>query len=232
MAQPPPAQLVFRLDGPPRFGRDDFLPASCNLAALQTLERWPDWPDCVLILRGPAGAGKSHLGAIWASLSHAPTCLASEVDAGTVDRLRAAGALFVEDADRLPRDEPSLFHLLNAARQSRCYVLLTARSDPMQWGIRVPDLLSRLRLAPTATIDDPDDALVRAVLVKLLADRQLGVDVNLIDYAAKNLGRSLADARSFVELADGQSLAAGRRITRTIAADVLAAISSSRDEGD
>ena len=232
MVQQPHAQFVLPLDGPPRFGRDDFLAAPCNLAALSIIERWPDWPDCVMVLRGAAGAGKSHLGAIWADLSAAPSVRGSDVDAGMVDRLRAAGAILVEDADRPSRDERSLFHLVNAARQNRCYLLLTARSHPTHWGIGVPDLLSRLRLAPTVTIDDPDETLVRAVLVKLLADRQLAVDVHLIDYAAKNLGRSLADARTFVDLADRRSLAAGRRLTRPIAAAVLAEMFADGAERD
>ena len=232
MAQPPHTQFVLPLDGPPRFGRDDFLGAPCNLAALTAIERWPDWPDCVMVLRGAAGAGKSHLGAIWASISAAPVVRGSAVDAGMVDTLRASGAMLIEDADRLPRDEPALFHLVNTARQNGCYLLLTARSHPTHWQIRVPDLLSRLRLAPTATIDDPDDTLVRAVLVKLLADRQLGVDLHLVDYAAKNLGRSLADARTFVDLADRKSLAEGRRLTRVIAAEVLADMLAEGDECD
>ena len=230
MAQPPHAQFVLPLDGPPRFGRDDFLTAPCNLAALTAIEQWPDWSDCVMILRGAAGAGKSHLGAIWANLSAAPIVGGSDVGAGMVDTLRTAGAILIEDADRLSRDERALFHLVDAARRNRYYLLLTARSHPAHWAISVPDLLSRLRLAPTVTIEDPDERLLRAVLVKLLADRQLAVDLPLIDYAAKNLGRSLADARTFVDLADRKSLAEGRRLTRVIAAEVLADMSAA--DGD
>ena len=33
---------------------------------LTLIERWPDWPDRIVVLIGPEGSGKSHLAAIWA----------------------------------------------------------------------------------------------------------------------------------------------------------------------
>ena len=43
-------------------------------------------------------------------------------------------------------------------------------------------LRSRLRMAAPAALGAPDDDLLRKVLVKLFADRQLVVDKPLIDY--------------------------------------------------
>lgn len=232
MARPPHAQLALDLGAPPRYGRDDFLPAPCNRAALDVLERWPAWTDRVVLLRGPPGAGKSHLAAIWSDLSAAPIISAASLDETALDRLRDHGALALEDADRCLRDEATLFHLLDMARQAGYFVLLTARADPSVWPICIADLRSRLRLSPIVTIGDPDESLLRAVLVKLLADRQIAVEPQLLDYVTKHLGRSLADARSLVDLADRRSLAAKGRITRTIAAEVLADLSAARDADD
>ena len=232
MARAPNRQLVLDLGAAPRYERDDFLAASSNQAALDLVERWPNWPDRVLVVSGAAGSGKSHLAAIWSDLSGAPIRSALDVNETAIDDLRSARALVIEDADRAPRDETALFHVLDTARQTGCFLLLTSRVKPTGWMINIPDLLSRLRLAPAVTIGDPDETLLRAVLVKLLADRQIVVDPGLLDYAARNLGRSLADARSFVDLADRHSLAASRRITRAIAADVLAGLAANRDETD
>ena len=44
------------------------------------------------------------------------------------------------------------------------------------------DLASRLKALPVVTLAPPDDALLRAVLVKLFADRQLAVDESLVGF--------------------------------------------------
>jgi chromosomal replication initiation ATPase DnaA len=61
-------------------------------------------------------------------------------------------------------------------------------------------------------------------MVKLFADRQLAVDTTVIDYLASRMERSIAAARQLVAALDRASLAAGRRITRPVAADVLASL--------
>ena len=46
----------------------------------------------------------------------------------------------------------------------------SARTAPSGWPIGIPDLASRLRALPVVTLAAPDDAMLRAVLVKLFAD--------------------------------------------------------------
>jgi chromosomal replication initiation ATPase DnaA len=102
-------------------------------------------------------------------------------------------------------------------------VLITGASAPDAWGLRTPDLLSRLRLAPAIRLDAPDDALLRAVLVKLFVDRQLVVDTTVVDYISLRIERSLARAAEVVTALDREALSLGRRITRPMAARVLGA---------
>jgi chromosomal replication initiation ATPase DnaA len=218
-----PKQLAFDLPLDPRFGREDFLVSPSNEAAYGSIERWPDWPDTILLLNGPPGSGKSHLASIWATTARAWTVDAFEVTRDKVPHLVSNGALLIEDADRGERDEPALFHLLNLARERKAFVLLTCASAPDRWGLRVPDLLSRLRLAPSVALHPPDDALLRAVLVKLFVDRQLVVDTTVVDYIAVRIERSLARAAEVVAALDREALSRGRRVSRPIAAAVLEA---------
>jgi chromosomal replication initiation ATPase DnaA len=127
----------------------------------------------------------------------------------------------LEDADAAPKVENELFHLLNLVRESDTYLVVTARRWPDSWGLATRDLLSRLRLAPAIEIGEPDDALVRAVLVKLFVDRQLVVDTSVVEYLALRIERSLDAARAVVEELDREALALRRPITRPVAADVL-----------
>ena len=224
-----PRQLTLDLPIETRFGREDFLVSPSNADAFETFEAWPAWPDRVLLLLGPTGAGKSHLGAIWAERSHARILPASALAGADVSALAAVGPLLLEDVDSARGIEAELFHLLNLVRNSaNGWLVLTARAWPDGWGLRTPDLLSRLRLAPAVEIAEPDDALVRAVLVKHFIDRQLVVDTTVVEYLAMRIERSLDAARQVVEALDREALMAGRRITRPMAGDVLRALEAAR----
>ena len=216
-----PRQLAFDLPLDPRYGREDFLVSRSNETAYVLIERWPDWADTVLLLVGPAGSGKSHLASIWAETAKAWTVDAFEVTHERVPHLVSNGALVVEDMDRLNRDEAALFHLLNLARERKASLLITCGTPPDRWGLKVPDLLSRLRLAPSATLSPPDDALLKAVLVKLFVDRQLVVHTSVVDYIALRIERSLADAAAVVAALDREALSRGRRVSRPMAAELL-----------
>jgi chromosomal replication initiation ATPase DnaA len=216
------AQLVLDFALEPRFGREDFLAAPSNEAALAVIETWPRWPDRVQLLVGPEGAGKSHLGAIWANQAGARSIAATALDRVDMPGLVDRGAVLVEDGDRIDwAGEAALFHLANLVRESGAFLLLTARRRPDHWGLRTADLLSRLRSAPAAEIGQPDDALVRAVLVKLVADRQIAVEADVVDYVARRIERSPAAARAVVAALDRESLVLGRRVTKAIAGDLL-----------
>ena len=216
-------QLPLELGFAPRYGADDFLVDASNADAYDTIVRWPEWSDRVTVLVGPEGSGKTHLASIWSEAAGAQTWQG--------DRLREASPtdvaqsnVVIDDADRVGGAEATLFHVLNIAREGRCFLLLTARQAPDQWRLQVPDLLSRLRLAPLLQLEAPSDDLIRAVLVKLLLDRQLLVDQAVVDFAAIRIHRSLGRVRRLVEALDRTSLANNRRITRPVVTEVLAEI--------
>jgi len=215
-----PRQLALALPHAESFAREDFLAGVSNKAALGLIERWPDWPDRMLALVGPEGAGKSHLAAIWAEIAGARRVSARALGETGLMGALATGALVVEDASaRL--DERALFHLLNLVRQEEAFVLITAQTAPASWRVELPDLASRLRAVPVVELSAPDDALLRAVLVKLFADRQLAVDESLIGYLATRIERSFAGARAAVEELDREALRLKRPVTRALAAELL-----------
>ena len=218
-------QLALDLAFAPRYGADDFLVTPANEDAHATLARWPAWPGQVLLLAGPDGSGKSHLAAIWAATAAARQIEAADLqDQAPTDLVQTP--LLIEDADRDALPEEALFHLLNRVREAGTHLLITARTPPDLWGLMIPDLLSRLRLAPLLRLKAPDEDLLRAVLVKLFIDRQLSVESSVVDYLALRLDRSLGAARRLVDALDKASLQSHRRITRPVAAETLAALSS------
>ena len=214
-----PRQLALALDHPESFAREDFLSGPVNAAALALIEAWPAWPHRSAILIGPEGSGKSHLAAIWAQNAGARQVAARGLEEAMVPAALATGALVVEDLAPGLFDEGALFHLLNLAREDDAYLLLTARAAPHD--VSIPDLRSRLRALPVIALAAPDDTLLRALLVKLFADRQLAVDESLISYLALRVDRSFAAARRLVGRLDEEAMRQKRPLTRTFAAEFL-----------
>src|SRR6202046_157553 len=169
----PPRQLTFRWPHSPSYAREDFLSAPSNVDALTAIELWPNWAGRMLMLVGPEGAGKSHLGAIWAGSAGAVRLSGAELDEQRLKACAEARAVLIEDAEQSRGAEAFLFHLINAALQHNAWLLLTSRSAPDAWSVNIPDLLSRLRLAPIVRLAAPDMELTEAVLFKLFNDRQL-----------------------------------------------------------
>lgn len=216
-----PVQLTLALDHPESLARDDFVAGPTNAAALDMVERWPDWPARTLALVGPRGSGKSHLAAIWAQRAGARIVAARMLGEAAVPAALSSGAVVVEDAAEGVVNERALFHLLNIAGEEQGHVLLTAQSAPAAWTLRLADLASRLRAVPVVTVAPPDDALFRAVMVKLFADRQLTVDEALLVYLERRVERSLIAAQRIVAALDGEGLRQHRPVTRALAAEFL-----------
>jgi chromosomal replication initiation ATPase DnaA len=217
----PPRQLTFRWPHSPSFEREDFLPAPSNREALSAIELWPNWAGRMLTLVGPEGAGKSHLGTIWAGVSGAITLLGEALNEKSVEACGRARAVLFEDADRARQAEALFFHVVNMALQNDVWMLLTCRTPPDAWGLKTPDLLSRLRLAPVVRLTAPETELTEAVLFKLFSDRQLQVEPHVISYIALRIERSLGVAREIVAALDSEALTQGRRVTRAMASDAL-----------
>ena len=216
-------QLAFDFPRREARGREDFLVSGANAIAVAQIEAWRDWPGSKLVLIGPDGSGKSHLAAVWAGLAGAASMAAADLASADLPLL-AAAPVVLEDVDRIAGDlaaETALFHLHNLASEAGASLLLTARAAPRAWGLTLPDLASRMQAASIATLDALDDALLAALLAKLFADRQITPPPRLIDYCLRRMERSSAAAQALVAALDTRSLAEGRPIGQSLAAEIL-----------
>ncbi len=217
-------QLVLDLGHRTALGAEDFLVGHSNAAAVALVDRWPDWPAPAALVVGPLRSGKTHLAHVWQLRASAGIVAAAQLSEDVVSRLSSTGALVVEDLDRGISCERTLFHLLNLSREHGSGILMTSAAPPGDLAISLPDLRSRLRAAVTVEISAPDDGLLRAVLVKHFADRQLSVDPQVVAWLLVNMERTMADAARVVEAIDRLALASRRKVTRALAADALARI--------
>ena len=215
------SQLALDLPVENFFSREDLVAGSANAMALEMVDSWPDWPGLLVILAGPVGSGKSHIGGVWAGQSNAKIISMDRLENLGEDRDNES-TLLLEDARDDNINEIELFHILNAKRSANASILITSRTWPWDWGIALPDLSSRLRAAQLVELGEPDDELLRQVLFKLFADRQLAVEAMLVDYLVVRMERSLDTAVRVVARIDGVALAQKRKITRQLAGEILA----------
>ncbi len=223
-------QLVLDFEHRPSLTGDDFLVSDCNREAIDWIDSWPDWPSPALVIIGAPGAGKSHLAAVFAGRSNALQVTADAFSEAASD---VEEDLVVEDVDQVLAEayEEPLLHLYNAAKESGHRLLLTARTPPVRWGIKLADLRSRMNAALTVEIGPPEDSLIAALLVKMFADRQVQVSHDVISYAISRMERSFPAARLVVEKADELALREKKRITVPLIKRVLEAVEQEEDNG-
>ena len=199
-------QLALPFAHQPHYRVRDFLPAASNEAALAWLDPGVVWPGGRLALWGEAGVGKTHLLTIWAERAGADLIPIANLRGLPPRPLRPVA---LDDADACA-DEPALLHLLNAAAEAGFPLLLAARAAPARWPVALPDLRSRLRAMTAVELGAPEEALLDALLARLLADRQLGVPAPLQSWLRRRLPRSPAALREAVCRIDRAGLAQGR----------------------
>jgi chromosomal replication initiation ATPase DnaA len=208
--------------------RDDLIVSDPLTAAVNIIDRWPNWAAPVVILCGPRGAGKSHLASIWrehadaVDLSVAP---GTELDGTNLGET----PVLIEDIDRQPIDETALFHLFNVVRQHGSTMLITSRLWPAAWPVALPDLRSRLKAATVVEIGEPDDELLAQVIVKLFADRQIAVDDKVVRYLVARMERSFEAATHAVDAIDRLALARRAKITPALAGEALSRLGTTTD---
>jgi chromosomal replication initiation ATPase DnaA len=224
------AQLLLDLHQRPALGAEDFVISRSNKAAADIVDRWPDWPHTVVLVVAPPRAGKTHLANVWRLKSGAGVVQAAEIGDACVPAAISAKAvaLLVEDLHAGIGEERVLFHLLNLAREHKLSMLLTSRAPPGELTIDLPDLASRLKALPVVTIAPPDDALIKAVLVKHFSDRQLSVDPSVISYIALRMERSMQAAAMIVAELDRASMATRRKVSYDLAKEIIGRLSTDK----
>ena len=191
-------QIALPLDWPVADSDEDFLVSPANRAAFDHFRRWSLWPVMATLLTGPRKSGRSLLGRIF---------------------VRKTGGRLFDDAEE--HDEEALFHAWNQAQAERKPLLIIAAAPPPAWEIRLPDLRSRLAATPHVEIEQPDDALLGDLVVKLLGDRGVAAPPEVADYLVARVERSYVAVQQVVDVLDRTMLLHHRRMTVPMARKAL-----------
>ncbi|WP_267393065.1 MULTISPECIES: chromosomal replication initiator DnaA [unclassified Sphingomonas] len=193
------SQLALPLGWPADPRDEAFLITPSNARAAHTLEHWATWPVMAAVLTGPRKSGRSLLARIFAAKS---------------------GGTIIDDAERVP--EQQLFHAWNQAQAEHRPLVIVADALPPAWGVKLPDLRSRLAASPHAAITAPDDELMHALFGQLFLRRGLDARPDLVDWLTLRVERSHIAIQRVVDALDQAVLESRKRLSIPLARTVLA----------
>jgi chromosomal replication initiation ATPase DnaA len=214
-------QMAFDITSDPIYRWENYYIAEANNAAVCALRQWPRWQGRVLGIVGPRFSGKTHLAHLLRQESRAMFLNVTQVlEEDLTPLLHDHPFVVVEDVDRL-NDLTKLFHVYNLIHEHQGYLLLTSQKPFGDLHIPLRDLASRLHGVPQVEIQEPDDELLRALLIKRFSDRQLNVSDKVLDYLIEHIPRSYAGVQMVSDRLDRESLLQKRRLTVPFARGVL-----------
>ncbi len=205
-------QIPLDLSPTPHLTFDNFTQGQSNAQALSMLRQELGAIAPVMILTGPRGTGKTHLGTAWAK-QNAGLCFSGHQLSDIPDLVAWPAVIFVDDAHMATDD--ALFTLANWALNGQIRALLLAGAEaPRHWSIAMPDLRSRLYNAPLLALDWPGEDIIRPIIRKFFEDRGRSVTADVVSYIYTHSERSVDALRSLVKAIDMAAQAEKKDVSR------------------
>ncbi|APR97733.1 DnaA ATPase domain-containing protein [Wolbachia endosymbiont of Folsomia candida] len=159
-----------------------------------------------MILFGPKSSGKTHLAHIWQSVNNAIFINVNNF----VSEIRYSDAFILEDIQNI-KDETMLLHCYNYMKENNKRLLMTSSILPKKLNFKLRDLSSRILATITLKISPASEELLRIMLIKRFSDKQLKIDLKVINYILARIERSFYSVNKIIEKIDSESM--GSNIT-------------------
>ena len=213
-------QLTFKFPFKTTYKKKDFYVSSNNFNTYKLLESWPSWPSKKINIHGQSGCGKTHLATILIEKINSLYVKSFEVCENTIKNLKLKQCLIIDNYKNNINEE-LLYSILNQIDQDNQYVVINSLIPIKEMDTKLVDLNSRLSNFVDLGIDLPTDELIRVILTKSFSDRQIEVNMKLLDYILKNIERSYEKIFKFIKDIDIASLTMGKPININLIKQVL-----------
>ena len=187
------------------FDENDYYVSKSNYFAKNIIEAWPKWEKKIVNLVGEKYSGKTHLSNIFKKKSNALYLYSNNIEDMILKKIKLSNSIIIEDLDE-SFDEKLLYSIFNLVEQDNKYLLISSNKPIDTMKFTLPDLLSRLKNCIIATIEQPDDELIYAIILKSFSDRQIKLDNKIIDFIIKRIARSYSKMHEFIYKIDELSL--------------------------
>tara|TARA_B100000586_G_C19955291_1_gene361378 strand:+ start:78 stop:740 length:663 start_codon:yes stop_codon:yes gene_type:complete len=198
-------QLLFKFNYKQNFNYDDFFVSKSNFFAFELIEKWPRWEKNILNVYGEKFCGKSHLANIFCNKNKGKKINENQFNFETLKEIKLYENIILDDFKN-KTEERLLYSLFNLVDQDSKYLLINSLIPINEMDFRLDDLKSRSKNCLFAKIENPDDELMFAIILKNFSDRQIDIDKKLIDFIIKRIDRSYGKISDFIYKIDELSL--------------------------
>ena len=198
-------QLLLDFNFKQNFKDDDFYVGKSNYFAFELLNKWPKWEKKFVNIHGEKYSGKSHLANIFLKKFKGIKIDSNLLNNDNLKQIKPYQNIILEDLS-LDINEKLMYSLINIIDQDNKFLLITSINPITKINFKLEDLKSRTKNCLLAKIENPDDELMFAIILKNLSDRQITLDKKLIDYIIKRVERSYGKIFQFIYKIDKISL--------------------------
>ena len=198
-------QLLLDFDYKQNFRDDDFYVGKSNYHAFELINEWPKWEKNLLNISGEKYSGKTHLSNIFLKKFNGIRIESGLLNDDNLKTIKPYQNIVLEDVD-LNVDERLIYTLFNLIDQDNKFLIITSAIPLPEITFQLDDLRSRTKNCLLAKIENPDDELMFALILKNLSDRQIILDKKLIDFIIKRVERSYGKIFEFIYKIDEISL--------------------------
>ena len=213
-------QLLLKFDLKQNYMNEDFYVNKSNFFAFSLVEKWPRWEKNILNVYGEKYCGKTHLSNIFKKKHKAFKMQANEFSQESLKEFKVFENLILDDFDENV-DEKLMYTLFNVADQDNKFILINSLVPINQLKFKLEDFVSRSKNCIFAKIENPDDELMFAILLKNFSDRQINIEKKLIDFIIKHIDRSYGKIYEFIYKLDEISLKKKKSIDFKIIKEAL-----------
>ena len=213
-------QQIFNFENNKSLNANDYFVSRSNYYAYQLINSWPKWEKKIVNICGEKYSGKSHLSNIFIQKFKGRIIYANTVNNETLNSLKTFENIVLENFTKSV-NENLIYSLFNLMDQDNKYLVINSQIPINEIDFKLNDLKSRLKNCLVAKIQNPDDEMIYALIVKNFADRQISLDKKLIDFIIKRIDRSYGKIFEFIYKIDEISLKKKKSINLNIIKETL-----------
>ena len=213
-------QQIFNFENSKNLNLNDFFVSNSNYYAYELIKSWPKWEKKIINICGEKYSGKSHLSNIFITKFKGKIIDVNTMNNETLNSLKIYENIVLENFSK-NINENLIYSLFNLIDQDSKYLVINSQIPINEIDFKLNDLKSRLRNCLIAKIQNPDDEMIYALLLKNFADRQIILDKKLIDFIIKRIDRSYGKIFEFIYKIDEISLKKKKSINLNIIKETL-----------